>query len=99
MFKKPDKKSLSRLGIVIAAAILVCVGSFYFLSRIPEIEEKQGQEGPKSMKEIIKSLSAPVGEAEPVSEEVQESISIPSGAGDGEPEVSEDILENLSVPK
>ncbi len=36
MLKKIDKKSFLYLSVVIIAAILVCVGSFYYLSQIPE---------------------------------------------------------------
>jgi len=35
--KKPDRKSLWYLGIVLIIAIVVCVGFFYYYSRVPEI--------------------------------------------------------------
>lgn len=79
IFEKPDKKSLSRLGIVVAAAILVCVGVFYFFSQVPEIEEKEVVSG-KSKKEIIieqqlQELGQLRGDAQPLTEEeIQEQL-------------------------
>ena len=55
MTTKLDKKSLQYLGIVAIIAILVCVGSFYFLSQVPEIEEPEEKEPAELKKgEIIK---------------------------------------------
>ena len=73
IFEKPDKKSLSRLGIVIAAAILVCIGVFYFFSQVPKIEEKEAVSG-KSKEEIIieqqlQELGQLRGDAQPLTEE------------------------------
>ncbi len=53
MVTKLDKKSLLCLSIVITSAILVCVGSFYFLSQIPRIEGGEKVIPEKSEKEKI----------------------------------------------
>ena len=74
--KKPNKKSLCYLGVVLIIAILVCVGIFYYFSRSKEIEEEKPPTE-KSMEEIIKDLTAPEGVAEPVSEDVLKSLTAP----------------------
>jgi len=93
IIEKPDKQSLQYLGIIIIIAIVVCIGLFYYL-KWTKIEEKPEEEKPAgvSVEEILKSLSAP-GEGEAISEEVQESLSVPSG---NDSEVSQDILDSLS---
>jgi len=92
--EKPDKKSLQYLGIIIVIAVLVCFGYFYYLKKteIKEVLEQEPFE--KTMEEILESLSAPPGGAEPISDETREDLSAPS-----ESEVSEDVLKNLTVPE
>jgi len=44
MFEKIDKKSLLYLCIVLAIAILVWIGLFYYISQMPESEKEIGKE-------------------------------------------------------
>lgn len=77
--KKPDKKSLKHLAIVLVAAILIGIGFFYYL-KLTEIKElPEEKPAGKPMKEIIKSLTAPIpeGGVEPVPEEVIKSLTAP----------------------
>lgn len=100
MFKRPDKKSFLYLGIVLVVAILVGVGYFYYLKKteIKEVpEEKKPAE--KTMEEIIKDLSAPEGEQEPLPEGVIESLSAPPQKGKEALEDLEDVLKSLSAPE
>ena len=94
---KAGKQSVLYLIIIIVIAVLVCVGFFYYISRT-KIEEKPEEKKPtgKTMKEILESLSAPEGTAEPISEETRENLSAPSGNSNA---VSQDILDSLSAPE
>ncbi len=81
IFKKPDKKSLLYLSIVIIIAILVCVGYFWYSSKT-ETKETNGNEElyAKLIKEIkikkqIKELEEERSKLEPLSkEEIQNQI-------------------------
>ncbi len=95
--QKPDKKSLQYLGIIIIIAILVCIGYFYYL-KYTKIEERQEEEQPagKTVEEILQSLTAPeLGE--PISEELQESLSASDGSESSED--TENILKSLTAPE
>jgi len=62
MNSKLDKQSLQYLGIVLAAAILVCVVVFYYVSQVLEIEIKPtAEKGPETLtpEKIKKILSQP----------------------------------------
>ena len=74
---KLNKKSLQYLGIIIIIAIIVCIGFFYYLKKteIKEVSEQEPVE--KTMEEILKSLTAPEGAAEPVSEDIIKSLTAP----------------------
>lgn len=93
--KKPDKKSLQYLAVVLVVAFLVGIGLFYYLSKT-EIKVPEEKPAGKSMEEIIESLTAPK-EGEPISEETKEGLS--ASSEEESSEVSEDILKNLTAPK
>ena len=75
--KKPDKKSLQYLSIIIIIAIIVCVGFFYYLKKTELKEASEQEPVGKTMEEIIESLTAPEGEVEPVSEDIIKSLTAP----------------------
>ena len=93
-FENWDKWPRLCLVVIILVTVVVSAGLFYFLSKDIEMNI---QELPKNtMKETIRSLTAPnLGES--ISEEVQESLLAPS---DSEVlENKEEILKSLSAPK
>ncbi len=53
--KKPDKKSLLYLAIVLAAALLVFAGLLYYLFRTPKIEIPEEKE--ETLEEILERLT------------------------------------------
>lgn len=71
--KKPDKKSLWYLGVVLLIAILAGVGFFYYFSLAPEVsldeemfKELQRQ---KMIKKQLQELEELRGDVEPLTEE------------------------------
>ncbi len=100
MIKVLDKRSLLRLGVVLAMAVLVCVAVFYSVFQMPEIEVKLAEKKPtgKTIEEIIKDLNAPPsGEEAQVPEEIIKDLTAPPSGE--EAQVPEDILEDLTVPE
>lgn len=96
VLKKLDKQSLKYLGIIIILAILVGIGLFYFLKiRIQDLPK--AVEGPPvdPMKQIIRSLTAPEGQAEPVGQEVLDSLSAPEGKSKPVPQ---EVIDSLTAP-
>lgn len=96
--KKPDKKSLQYLGIIVIIAIIVSVGFFYYL-KWTEIEEVSEQEpAEKTMEEVIKELTTPQGEPKPLSEEIINDLI--SSEKKGKPiSLPEEIINNLTTPE
>jgi len=95
--KKPDRKSLWYLAVVLIIAIVVCVALIYYFSK-PTIKEiPSGIKPAKSMEEIIKSLTAPTRETEPISEELREAIS--ASSKETNTKTSEEILKSLTAPE
>jgi hypothetical protein len=95
-FIKPDKKSLLILGIIFLIAVLVLIGLFYYFSREPEITTQESPED--SIRAILRSLSAS-DPGEPISEEMQESLSSSSNVLIPSSEEEEDILKSLTAPE
>jgi len=95
-FIKPDKKSLLILGVILLIAILVGIGLFYYFSQEPEITVQEPPEDP--MKAMLTSLTAP-DPGEPISEELQESLSSPSNTSVPSNEEEENILKSLTAPE
>lgn len=75
MIKKPDKKSILYLGIVLMVAVLVCIGLVYYFSL--ELTEQEPAFTERSLEEVLKDLTAPDGEIESVSQKVIESLTAP----------------------
>ncbi len=72
MLKKPDKKSLQYLGIVVIIAVLVCVGFFYFFSQMPEGGEEiiSGEsKKEKAIRQQLKELDDLMSGMSPLAEE------------------------------
>jgi len=77
--KKPDKRSLQYLGIVIVIAIIICISFFYYRSLIPEPEMKEEALEELKQKRIIsqqlEELDELRGDAQPLTEkEIQKQL-------------------------
>lgn len=98
IIKKPDKKSLCYLAIVLAVVLLVSAGLLYYLSRSLKIEAPEEKPAGKSTEEIIRDLTAPRGEPEPLSGEIINDLTAPR-KGEKPTPLSEEIINNLTAPK
>ena len=100
MITKLDKKSLKYLGIIVIIATLVCVGSFYYLSQVPEIEIKLLKKKPseKTLGEIIRELTTPRGEPKPLPEKIINDL-ISSKKGGKTIPLPGEIVNSLTTPK
>ncbi len=78
--KKPDKKSLQYLGIIIIIAIVVCIGLFYYFSKSSVPETTVNEEVFKELRRQkivnqLKELESSKEEIPPLpSEEIQKQL-------------------------
>jgi len=79
------------VAILIIAIILVLALSVFLIKKSEEPNKK-------TMEEILSQLTASEGTAEPISEELQSSLSAPEDSAPSEEEL-EDVLNKLTAPK
>ena len=89
------RASFLYLIAAILSSVIVLGGLAVYLIFIPQdLSEPENQATDKE-KDIIKSLTAPGGEIEPISKEMQESLTAPKSGN----KVPDDILDSLSAPQ
>lgn len=87
MIKSVDKKILIA---VIVVTLLIVIAIYYFINKDTERQEvPQGE-----IDDVINSLTAPSNSSEPISNEVQKSLSAPMV----NEEPSEDVINSLTAP-
>jgi len=96
--KRLDKKSLLYLIIAIIVIVLICFGLIY-LFQIQKKEEEEPAPAKRSIEDIIKDLTAPQREVEPLPKEVMNSLTAPPKFEKGIPPIPEDVMKSLSAPK
>jgi len=78
--KKPDKKSLQYLGVIIIIAIVVCIGLFYYFSKtsVPEVTVDEESFKELRRQKIVKQLEYLENSKEQItplsSEEIQKQL-------------------------
>ena len=92
-----NKKSLLYSGIILAIALLVFAGLFFYFMNKKKVENPSSIPTQES---ITQSLTVPKGATSiPIPKEVQNTLTVPSSVGKAKIQVPDDVAQNLSVPK